>query len=105
MSDLISRSEMRKHILNMTGMFTDELGFVLNSDAVIGAIETVPTIDAVKVVRCKDCKHRGFAGECPMCYTEDAYDEDYGYDYWDVDKTVDEGFCHCGEKWDMEEEE
>ena len=39
---------------------------------------------------------------CPMCYTEDSYDEDYGYDYWDVDKTVDDGFCHCGEKVDAE---
>lgn len=60
-------------------------------------IETSPTIDAVEVVRCRECKHRGIAGECPMCCTEDSYDEDYGYDYWDVDKTVDDGFCHCGE--------
>ena len=60
-------------------------------------IDDAPTIDAVEVVRCKDCKHRGIVSECPMCYTEDSYDEDYGYDYWDVDKTVDEGFCHCGE--------
>lgn len=63
-----------------------------------------PTIDAVEVVRCRDCKHRGIAGECPMCYTEDYYDEDDGYDYWDVDKTVDDGFCHCGEKVDTEVE-
>lgn len=56
----------------------------------------------VEVVRCRDCKHRGIAGECPMCYTEDSYDEDYGHDYWDVDKTVDDGFCHCGEKVDAE---
>lgn len=68
------------------------------------ALNNAPTVDAVEVVRCKDCKHRGIAGECPMCYTEDAYDEDYGYDYWDVDKTVDEGFCHCGEKMDAEVE-
>lgn len=66
--------------------------------SVIGTLDDLPTIDAVEVIRCKDCKHRGFAGECPMCYTEDAYDEDYGYDYWDVDKTTDEGFCHCGER-------
>lgn len=65
-------------------------------------IETSPTVDAVEVVRCKDCKRRGIACECPMCYTEDSYDEDYGYDYWDVDKTVDDGFCHCGEKVDAE---
>lgn len=60
-------------------------------------VEDAPTIDAVEVVRCKDCKHRGIVTECPMCYTEDSYDDDYGYDYWDVDKTVDDGFCHCGE--------
>lgn len=69
--------------------------------AFISAVEMVmkdtPTIDAVEVVRCKDCKHRGIVTECPMCYTDYSYDEDYGYDYWDVDKTVDECFCHCGE--------
>jgi hypothetical protein len=59
-------------------------------------INEAPAVDA-EVVRCKDCMHRGIVSECPMCYTEDSYDEDYGYDYWDVDKTVDEGFCHCGE--------
>lgn len=53
--------------------------------------------DMVEVVRCKDCKHRGFVHECPMCYEDGSYDEDYGYDYWDVDKTTDDGFCHCGE--------
>jgi hypothetical protein len=53
--------------------------------------------DMVEVGRCTDCRHRGIVSEGPMCYTEDSYDEDYGYDYWDVDKTVDEGFCHCGE--------
>lgn len=63
----------------------------------VDEIVDTPTIDAVEVVRCKDCKHRGIVRECPMCYTEDSYDEDYGYDYWDVDKTVDDGFCHCGE--------
>jgi hypothetical protein len=70
----------------------------------LDAINSTPTVDAVEVVRCRDCKRRGIAGKCPMCYTEDAYDEDYGYDYWDVDKTVDDGFCHCGEKWDAEDE-
>lgn len=67
-------------------------------------IETSPTVDAVEVVRCKDCKHRGIVSECPMCYTEDYYDEDDGYDYWDVDKTIDDGFCYCGEM-DAEVEE
>ena len=59
--------------------------------------EGVELVEYAEVVRCKDCMHRGIVTECPMCYTEDSYDEDYGYDYWDVDKTVDDGFCHCGE--------
>lgn len=67
-------------------------------------MNAIPTVDAVEVVRCRDCKHRGIVSECPMCYTEDSYDDDYGYEYWDVDKTVDEGFCHCGEKADTEVE-
>lgn len=71
-------------------------GLVSNHPVAIAAA-CAPTIDAVEVVRCKDCKHRGISDECPMCYTEDSYDEDYGYDYWDVDKTEDDGFCHCGE--------
>lgn len=68
------------------------------------AVRTAPTIDAVEVVRCKDCKHRGFAGECPMCYTEAFYDGDLVCDGGYVDGTVDEGFCHCGEKRDTEVE-
>lgn len=48
------------------------------------ALDT-PTIDAVEVVRCKDCVHRRSKLYCPMC---------------DIlaDMSEDEGFCHCGEK-------
>ena len=60
-------------------------------------MKEIPAVDAVKVVRCRDCKHRGIVCKCPMCYEDGYYDEDYGYDYWDVDKTTDDGFCHCGE--------
>ena len=58
-----------------------------------------PTIDAEPVVRCKDCIHRGF-DDCPMCHDEYSYDEDDGANYWTVDNTVDDGFCHKGEKMD-----
>ena len=38
-------------------------------EAVKTALEKAPTIDAVPVVRCKDCKHNGMA-VCPIAYIE-----------------------------------
>lgn len=66
---------------------------------VYAGIENAPTIDAVPVVRCKDCKFRGF-DFCPMCHDEYTYDEDDGGDYFTVDNTSDDGFCHKGAKMD-----
>ena len=51
-------------------------------------IEEMPTIDAVTVVRCKDCIRRYDTDECPMCYlSEGKY-----YEY-----TNENGFCDRGE--------
>lgn len=67
-------------------------------------IEKQPTIDAVPVVRCVDCKHR-CTFVCPMYHTEtyigdlDGFDDDY-----EVDRTDDDGFCHLGERWEGEED-
>lgn len=48
-----------------------------------------PTIDAVEVVRCKDCIRRYDTDECPMCFLiEGKY-----YDY-----TNENGFCSFGER-------
>ena len=38
---------------NEIGVFPIRIGF----DAIKGVIDDAPTIDAVEVVRCKDCKH------------------------------------------------
>ena len=52
-------------------------------------IEEMPTIDAVTVVRCKDCIRRYDTDECPMCYlSEGKY-----YEY-----TNGNGFCDRGER-------
>lgn len=48
-----------------------------------------PTIDAVPVVRCKDCIRRYDTDECPMCYLS-------GGQY--VEYTSDEGYCSRGER-------
>lgn len=65
------------------------------------AIANAPTIDAVEVVRCKDCKHR-HSFDCPM-YDEQWFTIDEGDGYYDsdfriVDVTEDDGFCDCGER-------
>ena len=52
-------------------------------------LDKFPTIDAVPVVRCKDCIRRYDTDECPMCFLiEGKY-----YDY-----TNENGFCDRGER-------
>ena len=52
-------------------------------------IEEMPTIDAVPVVRCKDCIRRYDTDECPMCFLiEGKY-----YEY-----TNENGFCDRGDR-------
>lgn len=52
-------------------------------------IRGVPTVDAVPVVRCKDCKKLG-TGECPM-------EQDYPWISTDSDD-----FCSYGERRDYD---
>lgn len=66
-------------------------------------VETMETIDAVPVVRCKECRFRGNPMNCPMCHEEDYYDEDDGFDYIVRDETVDEGYCQKGEREEYNE--
>ena len=65
-----------------------------------------PTVEAVPVVRCKECTHRGDLVKCPLCWQE-WHDEDehcFGY-YEKYDETKDDGFCHNGTKMDKQEME
>ena len=34
------------------------------ADMIYNCIENAPTVDAMEVVRCKDCRHLGFKGLC-----------------------------------------
>lgn len=59
------------------------------------AVEETPTIDAVEVVRCRECKHRKDPFVCPMCGESVAPEgEDWGVGDW----AEDDGFCHKGER-------
>ena len=61
------------------------------------AIIVAPTIDAVPVVRCKDCVYcRPFSRFLDGEYTNmECY-------YWDFDGLRDNDFCSCGERKDEE---
>ena len=52
-------------------------------------IEEIPTIDAVPVVRCKDCIRRYDTDECPMCFLIEGNYCEY---------TNGNGYCDRGER-------
>lgn len=108
MADLISRDALihvlgdPKLMLMLDGKAAadaDEWGMLLRRMDVLRCVLKAPIIDAVPVVRCKDCKHRGTC-DCPMLREIEYYDEDDGWDYRDIDNTDDDGFCHNGAKMD-----
>lgn len=70
----------------------------------INIVKESPAVDAVEVVRCKDCVYRGDESECPMCWTEWFDDPFDGMESVTRDNTTDDGFCHCGAKMDKEGE-
>ena len=88
MNDAISRSNLIKLCRNYIS------GTVSPND-----IARVPGLDAVHVVRCKDCWKRG-GYQCPMYHTETCLDDLDGFDDYNVDRTDDDGFCHLGASMD-----
>ena len=90
--ELISRNEL----LDKMGWLplTDE-----EADGILHCMKIVKeltAVDAVPVVRCKDCRHRGNFSRCPMAHIgsgDPPYDESEDY-------TIDDGFCNYGEKKD-----
>ena len=74
----------------------DETGCGMKRKAIpIKTIEEAPTIDAVPVVRCRECKHHRNRG-CPMR----SLDVMPGGRLYVVDNTDDNGFCYKGAKMD-----
>ena len=73
-----------------SGMSYDEIcGYNDGIDIAWNKIDQAPTVDAVPVVRCKDCIRRYDTDECPMCFLiEGKY-----YEY-----TNENGFCDRGER-------
>lgn len=57
-----------------------------------------PTLDAVEVVRCKDCRHRGSPYKCPMRKLVMPVEGPGAFE----DCTTDDGYCHLGEPKEVE---
>ena len=98
---LIDAEPIKKFIVD--GLNNPDLKKAFGHDAIeiLTEIEYAPTVDAVEVVRCKDCKHRGDDAHCSMCFEEAIEWDDDGYtevDYVLHDRTTDDGFCDRGER-------
>ena len=72
----------------------------LNFDEIREALETVPSVDAVEVVRCKDCKYKPVGTGCnhdlefPVHYKCPCECDDYWYSWMPKDNF----FCGNGER-------
>ena len=95
MGDLISRKALLKELrkeLRECRKDGDEFGgeSILWAEGIefaIDAVKEAPTIDAVEVVRCKDCKHMYRRKGLRWC---DAWGE--------INGMGDDGFCNYGER-------
>ena len=67
-------------------------GYALSADEVAMAVENAPTIDAVPVVRCKDCIHRVYTDEGESC------PDDIVCDLWESDGFYETDYCSWGER-------
>ena len=74
-------------------------------NGLIGILETAPTVDAVPVVRCKDCVAFEQKGKYPAGMTEYPYEMPYGYCYhWDNEQGMSPNqvdgndFCSYGKR-------
>jgi len=95
MDDLISRKALLE-IIN-SQLVPDGIAESFAGRALCRIIASAPIVDAVPVVRCKDCKHRGNPEECLMCYTEvEPVEGGQMYSFHDLTKPY--GYCHRGVK-------
>ena len=85
---LISVDDVKKRIVAFaTGCHST----VLAIDAIIMMLNQTPTVDAVPVVRCRDCKHRHNGKDCthPLLLS---------YSWGAIRNVKDDDFCSYGER-------
>lgn len=78
------------------GQIEQGVGVIDAFDAFYDALQDTPTVDAVPVVRCKECKYSCKDGNGRSC-------EGYWYELSEYDVTVkDDDFCSYGERKDYD---
>lgn len=93
--DLISRSALLQNISETIVISARETG---SAEArgirkVLDRIEAVPSVDAVEVVRCKDCKHKGWIQE--PCHGKSV---DFCHVWDSCINSPEKCFCSYGER-------
>lgn len=68
---------------------SEDAGDKRGVETCIAVLQDAPTVDAVEVVRCKDCIRRYDTDECPMCFLSKGQ-------YYEF--TRNDGFCDRGEE-------
>ena len=105
MSRLIDADELRNglfhgYVEGKTDLTEREMGYQAGwNDALMYGVADAPTVDAVEVVRCKDCKYYLKSNEkCGLIDTR--------LHFYETDKVWTEGcFCAWGDKMDEVEDE
>ena len=88
MPRLIDANKLRKDVLDLPNCYN---GFSDTYDKamIIDLIDEQPTVDAIEVVRCKDCQ-----------YLEPALNSDWSWCYYFDSKVRGDDFCSHGERRD-----
>lgn len=88
MARLIDADAMRDDWLE-----NGENEYVYDTNAVLDSIDSQPTVDAVEVVRCRECKHRYNGKDCthPLLLS---------YSFGAIRNVKDNDFCSYGERKD-----
>lgn len=95
---LIDADALKKEIVDLKLKLRSEnqdyyTGYICALSVVEGMIAYAPTIDAVPVCRCKDCKHNyGLTHGGEYCSV------DIVCDYWATDGLSESDFCSYGER-------
>ena len=88
MDDLIRRQDAADFLCDWCGICSKEKRNIMECDDIAPNFANIPSVDAVEVVRCKDCKY--FDGDCCDRYA----DETLGYSH----STQPNFFCAVGER-------
>lgn len=94
MADLIDRAALLADIeeaVIISGRFNETNAEIRGANKITHRIKTAPAVDAVEVVRCKDCKYFSESGERP---------ELFGFCnlYPLALSRLSDGFCNFGER-------